>query len=185
MKTSLPEIPGLILFETPRFNDSRGFFFEAFNLKNFEQKTGFKKEFVQDNISGSSKNVLRGLHLQVPPFSQAKLVRVLKGSVLDIVVDIRKNSPFYGNYYSIELSEKNNLSLYIPEGFAHGFTALEDDSLFFYKCSNYYSKEHERTIQWNDERLKINWGTKNPVVSEKDNLGLPFASFDSPYVYGK
>jgi len=181
----LPEIPGLILFETPKFNDHRGYFFESFNLKNFEQKTGLKKEFVQDNISSSVKDVLRGLHLQVPPYSQAKLVRVIRGSVLDIVVDIRKNSPSYGNHYSVVLSEENNLSLYIPEGFAHGFTSLEDNSVFCYKCTNYYSKEHERTIQWNDDTLKINWGTKNPLVSEKDNLGLPFASFDSPFVYGR
>lgn len=185
MKTIPLEIPGLILLETPKFNDSRGYFFESFNLKNFEQKTGMKKEFVQDNLSSSAKNVLRGLHLQIPPFSQAKLVRVLRGRVLDIVVDLRKNSPTYGKHYSVELSDENNLSLYIPEGFAHGFTSLSDNTLFFYKCTNYYSKEHERTIQWNDEILSLNWGTNSPLVSDKDNLGLPFASFESPFAYGK
>ncbi|MFZ5554654.1 MAG: dTDP-4-dehydrorhamnose 3,5-epimerase [Bacteroidota bacterium] len=185
MKPAPPEIPGLILIETPKFSDSRGYFFESFNQKNFQNFTGLKKEFVQDNLSSSVIHSLRGLHLQVPPFAQGKLVRVIKGKVLDVVVDIRKNSPFYGKHYSVILSEENNLSLWIPEGFAHGFTSLENNTLFSYKCTHYYSKGHERTIQWNDEVLNINWGTKNPVVSEKDNLGLPFASFESPFMYGK
>jgi dTDP-4-dehydrorhamnose 3,5-epimerase len=181
MKIENTKFEGLYVFHPSIFKDERGYFFESFNKNKFIETTNIKTEFVQDNQSFSIKNVLRGLHFQLPPFAQAKLVRVVKGSVIDIVVDIRKKSPTFGQYFTIELNESNNLSVYIPEGFAHGFVTLEDNTLFIYKCSNFYHKESERTIMWNDSKLNIDWKVLNPIISEKDKEGLVFENFNSPF----
>ncbi|MDX2360491.1 MAG: dTDP-4-dehydrorhamnose 3,5-epimerase [Crocinitomicaceae bacterium] len=172
-------IPGLLIFEPRIFADSRGVFFESFNQKTFEKATGGKYTFVQDNQSSSKKGVLRGLHFQNPPFAQGKLVRVIKGSVIDVAVDIRKNSVTYGQHVSILLSEENNKQFWIPPGFAHGFIALEENSLFSYKCTNYYAPQSEETILWNDPTLKIDWTMKPLFVSEKDEIGTEFSNFVS------
>ena len=174
-------IQGLSIIHPSVFHDERGYFFESFNKNKFIELTGYTKDFVQDNQSMSSVNVLRGLHFQMPPYAQAKLVRVVRGSVLDIAVDIRKNSPTFGQHFSIELNDKNNLSFFIPEGFAHGFITLEENTIFVYKCSEFYNKDCERTIRWNDEDLKINWGNLNPLVSPKDQEGFLFSKFNSPF----
>ena len=141
-----------------------------FKKKNFSNSR-INADFVQDNESMSGKGVLRGLHFQRPPFAQGKLVRVVRGSVLDVAVDLRKNSKTYGKWESSVLSADNKLMMWIPEGFAHGFLVLEDNTIFQYKCTNYYNKESESGIIWNDPDLKINWGIENPVVSEKDLQG--------------
>jgi dTDP-4-dehydrorhamnose 3,5-epimerase len=151
---------------------------ESFNKKLFENIIG-PVAFVQDNQSLSSKGVLRGLHFQEPPYAQGKLVRVTKGSVNDVIVDIRKESLTYGKNFKILLSEKNFKMLWIPPGFAHGFETLEDETIFAYKVTNYYNKESEKTIKWNDPTLEIEWETENPSTSEKDNQGELFENFES------
>jgi dTDP-4-dehydrorhamnose 3,5-epimerase len=175
------EIDDLLLIEPRIFEDDRGLFFESFNEEKYSKILGAEVRFVQDNISVSKKNVLRGLHFQKPPFAQGKLVTVLKGSVLDVAVDLRRNSKTYGKYEIVELSEKNKNQFWIPPGFAHGFCALEDDTLFSYKCSNYYSPEHEETIMWNDPDLAIDWKIINPIISEKDKIGKDFNTFVSQF----
>ena len=166
---------------TPRiFSDHRGSFFESYNAQTLA-KDGIDTIFVQDNQSHSAKNVLRGLHFQRPPFAQAKLVRVLQGAALDIAVDIRKASPTYGQHYSILLSADNNTQFYIPEGFAHGFLSLADDTIFCYKCSNYYHQASEDGLLWNDEKLGINWGIESPILSPKDEVYTLFKDFSSPF----
>ncbi|MFP5470200.1 MAG: dTDP-4-dehydrorhamnose 3,5-epimerase [Bacteroidia bacterium] len=174
-------IEGLYIIKPRVFTDDRGAFFESFNLKTFQKITGTNVSFVQDNISTSNKNVVRGLHFQAPPFAQGKLVSVVKGKALDVAVDIRKKSPTYGQHYSIELSSENKLMFWIPEGFAHGFSALEDDTIFSYKCTNYYHKESEVSILYNDPKLNINWGVSQEILSEKDKLAQPFSTFVSPF----
>jgi dTDP-4-dehydrorhamnose 3,5-epimerase len=159
-------IEGLVEIYPRIFKDERGFFFESYNKPAFE-KAGIKTAFVQDNQSFSFKGVLRGLHFQKAPFAQAKLVSVISGRVLDVAVDIRKNSPTYGKHFSVILEAEKRNMLLVPEGFAHGFVALED-SIFSYKCSNIYNKESEGGIIWNDKDLNIDWGIANPLVSEKD-----------------
>jgi dTDP-4-dehydrorhamnose 3,5-epimerase len=181
MKINEPPIAGLLVFEPRVFGDKRGSFFESFNRKIFDEVTGGNYEFVQDNQSLSKKGVLRGLHFQNPPFAQGKLVRVIQGAVIDVAVDIRKKSSTYGQHFSIELSAENNKQLWIPPGFAHGFVSLADDTLFSYKCTNYYSPESEGTIKWNDTDLGINWGVENALVSEKDELGTEFRRFESDF----
>lgn len=175
------EIDDLLLIEPRIFEDDRGLFYESFNEDKYSKILGSKVRFVQDNISVSKKNVLRGLHFQNPPFAQGKLVTVLKGSVLDVAVDLRRNSKTYGKYEIVELSDKNKRQFWIPPGFAHGFCALEDDTIFSYKCSNYYSPEHEETIKWNDSNLGIDWGVNNPIISDKDKKGKDFHTFVSPF----
>lgn len=175
------EIKDLLLINPRIFEDDRGLFYESFNERKYNEIFGSEINFVQDNISLSKKNVLRGLHFQKPPFAQGKLVTVLKGSVLDVAVDLRKNSVTYGKYEIVELSDKNKLQFWIPPGFAHGFCALEDDTIFSYKCSNYYSPEHEETIMWNDPELSIDWKIINPIVSEKDKIGKDFNTFVSQF----
>jgi dTDP-4-dehydrorhamnose 3,5-epimerase len=174
MKISNTTIDGC--FElTPRiFNDERGYFFESFNQHNFEEHTGVKVDFVQDNQSFSRKGVLRGLHYQKGEYAQAKLVRVIQGEVLDVAIDIRKDSPTYGKVYSTILSSKNNNQLFIPRGCAHGFVVLSDTATFFYKCDNYYNPASESGILFNDETFKIDWGLPESelILSEKD-LELP------------
>jgi len=149
-------LPDLKVFEPRVFADDRGYFFESFNQNTFSE-AGISSAFVQDNESKSNKGVVRGLHYQHEPFAQAKLVRVVKGKVLDVVLDIRKGSPTFGKVYAIELTEENRLQLYIPRGFAHGFSVLEDETIFQYKCDNFYSKESEGGINYKDPSLKIDW----------------------------
>ena len=173
------EISGLLIFQPRVFNDDRGYFFESFNQEKFNQLIGLNVQFCQDNESLSKKNVLRGLHFQKPPFAQGKLVRVISGKVLDVAVDIRKSSETYGKYQMIELSAENKKIFWIPPGFAHGFLVLEENTVFSYKCSNYYSPESEGAIKWNDKDLKIEWPISNPNVSEKDNVGEDFVNFVS------
>lgn len=160
---------GLKIFEPKVFADSRGYFFESFN-KNTFQEAGIDAEFVQDNESRSQRGVLRGLHYQLNPMAQAKLVRVVEGEVLDVVVDIRTGSPTFGKHYAVALSAENKKQLYIPHGFAHGFVVLSDTCIFQYKCDNFYSKENEGGILYSDSDLGIDWGIDpaDALVSDKD-----------------
>lgn len=180
MKVKLCEIKDILIFEPDVFGDSRGYFLESFNKSRYSEFLN-DIEFVQDNESLSSKNVIRGLHFQKPPYAQGKLVRVIKGAVMDVVVDIRKESPTYGNHFSIELTEENKTQVWIPEGFAHGFETLEDDTIFTYKCTNVYHKASEGSIFWNDPELDIPWKSENPIISEKDKNEILFKNFNSPY----
>jgi len=173
-------IQGLLVIKPDIFEDERGYFFESWSQKAF-QDIGLDLNFVQDNQSLSQKGVLRGLHFQNPPFAQGKLVRVIKGSVIDVAVDIRKDSITYGQYFSIELSEKNNKVFWIPAGFAHGFVALEDDTIFSYKCTEVYNKKSEESLLWNDTQLNINWGETNPLVSNRDMNAKRFKDFKSQF----
>lgn len=160
------------LIEPKLFRDERGYFFESFNLNDFNKNMETNIKFVQDNESLSAKGTIRGLHFQKPLCEQAKLVRVVKGAVYDVAVDIRRWSRTFGKYVGVYLSENNHQQFFIPEGFAHGFIALEDDTIFQYKCNNYYDKKHEDAIKWNDPHIGINWGNyydlNNVIVSEKD-----------------
>lgn len=160
------------------FEDSRGYFFESFNKKTFEEKTGMSGEFVQDNQSYSTYGVIRGLHAQAGDFAQAKLVRVLKGEVLDVAVDIRPDSPTYGKHISVKLSAENNLQLYVPRGFLHGFSVLSETATFFYKCDNYYHKDSEVGVMYNDEDLAVDWmiPKDKESVSDKDLILSTFSS---------
>ena len=173
MKATPLNIPDVLLVEPKVYEDDRGFFFESFNLNEFKKATSLNINFVQDNHSKSVKGVLRGLHYQIPPYSQGKLVRVIQGEVFDVAVDIRKSSSTFGKYVSQILSSENKRQLWVPEGFAHGFLTLSDTAEFEYKVSNYYSHEHERCIIWNDRTLKIDWkGNINEFkISSKDLLG--------------
>ncbi len=173
-------IKDLLVLKPKVFKDGRGYFLESWNEKKFAE-CGITSQFVQDNQSLSQKGVLRGLHFQNPPFAQAKLVRVINGSVLDIAVDIRKNSPTYGKYFSIVLSAENKTMFFIPEGFAHGFLTLEDNTIFAYKCAGYYNKDSEDALLWNDPDLNIDWGEKNPSLSEKDIAAKSFKTFESKF----
>ena len=173
-------LEGLLLIKPDILRDDRGYLFEAFNHLKFLDG-GLDIRFLQDNESKSAKSVVRGLHLQVPPYEQGKLVRVVKGSALDVAVDIRKSSPTYGKWVSVMLSGENKQMFWIPPGFAHGFVALENETIFFYKCTNIYNKESERSIIWNDPDLGIDWGVENPIVAEKDKLAMRFRDFVSPF----
>jgi dTDP-4-dehydrorhamnose 3,5-epimerase len=175
------EIAGLWILEPTVHGDERGYFLESFRQDIFTEKTGFKEPFVQDNESKSSRGVLRGLHLQKPPMAQGKLVRVIQGSVLDVAVDIRKSSPTYGQHQMVLLSAENKRQFFVPPGFAHGFLTLEDDTIFQYKCTNYYSPEHELGILWNDVSITINWDFDNPLVSKKDAELPTFVNFVTPF----
>lgn len=168
METETTHIPGLLIITPDVFTDERGWFMESFQKKRYQDILGSDIHFVQDNLSFSKKGVLRGLHYQAPPFAQGKLVSVLRGRVRDVAVDIRHGSPTFGQYVSVELSADNHQQLWIPPGFAHGFVALEDDTLFAYKCTNVYSREHDRGVLWNDPSLAIDWSVVDPIVSEKD-----------------
>lgn len=167
MKVIETNIKGILIIEPEVFSDSRGLFCETYSLQKFKS-LGISKQFVQDNISVSKRGVVRGLHFQVPPKAQAKLCQVVRGRVLDIAVDLREGSPSFGQHLAIELSEDDFIQLYIPEGFAHGFAVLSDEAVFQYKCSDYYSKEHELAIRYDDPTLKINWNVDQPIVSDKD-----------------
>lgn len=180
MEIKKEKIAGLISIQPKVFGDERGFFLESYNFSRYKEIIG-EVTFVQDNISKSSKGVLRGLHFQKPPFDQGKLVSVLQGSVLDVAVDIRKDSPTYGQHVSVILDSKLKNQFWIPAGFAHGFCALEDDTVFTYKCTNVYSPESEGCLLWNDTDLDINWNISEPIVSEKDKNGVAFCNFVSPF----
>ncbi|EFN0060714.1 dTDP-4-dehydrorhamnose 3,5-epimerase [Escherichia coli] len=169
------EIPDVLIFEPKVFGDERGFFFESFNQKVFEEAVGHKVEFVQDNHSKSSKGVLRGLHYQLEPYAQGKLVRCVVGEVYDVAVDIRKSSPTFGKWVGVNLSAENKRQLWIPEGFAHGFLVLSETAEFVYKTNNFFNKQYERSIIWNDKFLDIKWGIVEPKISAKDRLAEPFS----------
>ncbi len=176
--------PGLLVFEPKIFSDERGYFFESFNSKTFEEN-GITRNFVQDNQAFSSCGILRGLHYQLNPHAQAKLVRVMQGEVLDVVVDLREGSPTYGKQYSILLSAENQRQLYVPRGFAHGYAVLSPTALFFYKCDNFYNKSAEGGIAYNDSALNIDW--KIPadkiILSEKDKMNKPFSTAEKNFVF--
>jgi dTDP-4-dehydrorhamnose 3,5-epimerase len=183
MKATRLAIPDVLLIEPKVFGDARGFFYESFNGKAFDEAVGHHVEFVQDNHSRSSKGVLRGLHYQLPPHAQGKLVRVTRGAVFDVAVDIRKSSPTFGQWVGQELSEENNKQLWIPPGFAHGFLVLSETADFLYKTTNYYAASHERSIAWNDAAVGIAWPLSRldgaaPSLSAKDAEGLPFEAAD-------
>ena len=178
------DFPGLLIFEPTVFKDPRGIFFESYNEKVFAQN-GVERHFVQDNQSSSTYGVIRGLHYQLPPYDQGKLVRVLKGKILDVVVDIRKGSPTFGKSFSIELSEENRAQLFIPRGFAHGFSVLSETADVFYKCDAFYNRDSEAGIHNNDPMLAIDWKipANDRVVSDKDNALPEFANCINNFVY--
>ena len=176
MQVTRLAIPEVILLEPKVFGDDRGFFFESFNLQAFKEATGLDPDFVQDNHSRSAKGVLRGLHYQLPPKAQGKLVRVVAGEVFDVAVDIRKGSPSFGKWVGEILSADNRRQLWIPPGFAHGFVTLSDTAEFLYKTTDYYSPQHERCIRWDDPGIGIEWPLAGkPVLSAKDQQGVSLA----------
>lgn len=183
MKVTPLAIPDVLLFEPQVFRDERGLFYESFNAERFEAATGLKREFVQDNHSVSRKGTLRGLHYQAPPFEQGKLVRVARGAVFDVAVDIRPGSPTFGRWAGDTLSAQNHRQLWIPEGFAHGFLALEDDTVFLYKTTKRYDRASERVLRWNDPGLRIDWPLAHPpLLSGRDAqaTGLDWAQRHPP-----
>lgn len=176
------DIDGVVIIEPKVFNDSRGYFFESFNELEFINKVGIV-DFVQDNESKSSYGVMRGLHFQLPPYTQAKLVRCVKGSVLDVAVDIRKDSPTYGKHVAVELTEDNHRQLFIPKGFAHGFAVLSDVAVFQYKCDNFYHPEADGGINILDDSLNIDWKIplEKAILSEKDTKHPLLKDFNTPF----
>jgi dTDP-4-dehydrorhamnose 3,5-epimerase len=175
-------IKDLLLIKPDVFKDERGYFFESYSKEKFNLK-GVSFEFVQDNISKSKISTIRGLHYQVGEKAQGKLCSVMYGKVLDVAVDIRFGSPTFGKHFSCELSEENHNQLWIPSGFAHGFSVLSDEAIFSYKCTSLYSKENERSIIYNDPDLKIDWKVNNPIVSEKDLKALFFKNIEKDFIY--
>lgn len=177
-------IEGLVIIEPKIFKDARGYFFESFSQREFDEKVR-KINFVQDNESMSSYGVMRGLHFQRPPFTQSKLVRCVKGRVLDVAVDIRKESPTYGRHVAVELSEENHRQFFVPRGFAHGFAVLSKTAVFQYKCDNFYTPEADSGISLQDESLGIDWRIpiSHAILSEKDTKHLCLKDFDSPFDY--
>ncbi|WP_330204122.1 dTDP-4-dehydrorhamnose 3,5-epimerase [Cyanobacterium sp. Dongsha4] len=168
MEIITTEIPEVFIIQPKVFQDDRGFFYESFNARTFQEKTGLNPNFVQDNHSHSQRNVLRGLHYQVQQ-KQAKLVRVINGEILDVAVDIRKSSPTFTKWVAVKLSAENQKQLWIPEGFAHGFLVLSETADVLYKTNNFYSSQHDRSIRWNDPEIALNWNLKEtPILSEKD-----------------
>ncbi|CAA6813679.1 MAG: dTDP-4-dehydrorhamnose 3,5-epimerase (EC [uncultured Sulfurovum sp.] len=186
MKFIKTKIPDIIICEPSIHGDNRGYFIETFRIDKLEEFLGYKINFCQDNESKSSKGVLRGLHYQLTPFSQTKLVRVIQGSVLDIAVDIREGSPTFGQYVAVELNASNKRQLFIPRGFAHGFVVLEEDTIFAYKVDNYYSPECDRGIAFNDEALNINWILNNNElnISSKDKTQPKLSETNDLFKYG-
>lgn len=186
MKIINTNIEDVLVIEPKVFADERGYFFEAFSQREFEEKVS-PTSFVQDNQSKSCYGVVRGLHFQKPPFAQAKLVGCTFGRVLDIAVDIRKGSPTYGQYVAVELNDENHWRLFIPKGFAHGFSVLSDVAVFQYKCDNYYAPQCEDALQWNDPDLAIDWliPSADVILSEKDKHHGLIKDFVSPFVFEK
>ena len=177
------DIEGVLIIEPKVFSDARGYFLESFNAKEFTEKTGLNINFVQDNESMSSYGVMRGLHFQRPPFTQSKLVRCVKGAVLDVAVDIRKGSPTYGQHVAVELTEDNHRQFFVPRGFAHGFAVLSDTAVFQYKCDEFYHPEADGGISIIDDSLGIDWRipTEKALLSEKDTKHAMLKDFDSPF----
>lgn len=186
MEVIKTDIEGLVIIEPKVFKDARGYFFESFSQREFEEKVR-KVNFVQDNESMSSYGVMRGLHFQRPPYTQSKLVRCVKGSVLDVAVDIRKGSPTYGKHVAVLLTEDNHRQFFVPRGFAHGFAVLSETAVFQYKCDNFYAPAADGGINIKDESLGIDWQipVENAVLSEKDLKHLCLADFDSPFDYNE
>lgn len=184
MKLIHTDIEGVFIIEPKLFSDERGYFFEAFNSKRFEELTGIRTAFVQDNESRSARGVVRGLHFQLPPHAQSKLVRVVRGRIIDVAVDIRRGSPTFGRYVAVELSDENHRQLFIPRGFAHGFSVLEGDAIVEYKCDNYYTPEAEGAIRWDDPELAIDWRIDGEViVSAKDQRNKPLRECSTLFDY--
>ena len=175
------DIKGLKIIEPTVFGDVRGYFFESFNQSEFEKSIGKKVSFCQDNQSLSNTGVVRGLHFQNPPHAQGKLVRVIQGSVLDVALDIRKESPTFGQFHVILLSAENKKQFWIQEGFAHGFSTLEDNTIFQYKCTNYYHPSSESSLLWCDNQLNIDWLVKDAIISAKDQSGVKWEDFITPF----
>ena len=184
MNVITTNLSGVYVFEPKKFIDSRGYFMESYNKQLLKEYIG-DINFVQDNESKSTYGVVRGLHFQKPPFAQAKLVRVVHGKVLDIAVDIRKGSPRFGQHFAIELSDENHRQLFIPRGFAHGFSVLSNEVVFQYKCDNYYQPSSEGAVLWNDSELNINWAIDNEhvILSDKDKNNSIFAELNSPFEF--
>jgi dTDP-4-dehydrorhamnose 3,5-epimerase len=180
MKVIEAKLKGILIVEFDIFKDSRGYFSETYSVKRYKDH-GINVNFVQDNISLSKKGTLRGLHYQAPPKAQAKLCQVIMGRVIDVAVDIRTGSPTFGQHLSYELSDENHTQIFIPAGFAHGFTVLSDEAIFNYKCSEFYSKEHEKAIRFDDPDLKINWVIEDPIVSDKDRNAKYFKEIDKDF----
>ena len=186
MEVIKTEIEGVVIIEPRIFKDDRGYFYESFSQREFEEKV-CRTTFVQDNQSKSSYGVVRGLHFQKPPYSQSKLVRCIKGAVLDVAVDIRKGSPTFGKYVAVELTEDNHRQFFVPRGFAHGFAVLSDEAVFQYKCDNFYNKESEGAVAWNDPELAIDWRipVEKVLLSEKDKLSKTIAEADFLFDYNE
>ncbi|WP_329604960.1 dTDP-4-dehydrorhamnose 3,5-epimerase [Spartinivicinus ruber] len=172
------KIPEVKIIEPTVFEDGRGFFFESFNHKKFEEEVGYNVRFVQDNFSKSNKDVLRGLHYQIQPKAQGKLIYVAHGEIFDVAVDIRKNSKTHGHWVGTVLSSVNKRQLWIPEGFAHGFLTMSDEAKVIYKVTEYYHPKYERSVSWDDSSLKINWPIQNPILSNRDLMAKPFLMAD-------
>ena len=185
MRILKTDIEGVLIIEPRLFEDERGYFFEAFSERKFAELTGIKTRFVQDNESRSTVGVVRGLHFQLPPHAQSKLVRVVRGAILDVAVDIRRGSPTFGRYVAVELSEHNHRQLFIPRGFAHGFSVIEGNAIVEYKCDNYYAPEAEGAIRWNDPTLAIDWKVANSevIVSAKDKANQLFKECKALFEY--
>lgn len=186
MEVIKTEIEGVVIIEPRIFKDDRGYFYESFSQREFEEKV-CRTTFVQDNQSKSSYGVLRGLHFQKPPHCQSKLVRCIKGAVLDVAVDIRKGSPTFGKYVAVELTEDNHRQFFVPRGFAHGFAVLSEEAVFQYKCDNFYNKESEGSVAWNDPQLAIDWRipTDKVILSEKDKQSKNIADADYLFDYNE
>ena len=186
MEVIKTDIEGVVIIEPRIFKDARGYFFESFSAKEFQEKV-CPTTFVQDNESYSNYGVVRGLHFQKPPYTQSKLVRVIKGAVLDVAVDLRKGSPTYGKHVAVELTGENHRQLFIPKGFAHGFSVLSDEVLFQYKCDNFYAPQSEGGIAWNDPALQIDWRipADKILLSEKDTKHPLLEDYNSDFVYSE
>lgn len=182
MKIIKTELEGVLIIEPDFFADARGYFFESYNKKKYEE-AGLNFNFVQDNISKSEKGTIRGLHYQVGNNAQGKLCQVISGTVLDVAVDIRFGSPTFGEHFSLILSGDNHKQIWIPPGFAHGFSVLSDEAIFSYKCTSFYSKKDERAILYNDADLKIEWQVERPIVSGKDLKAELFKDIEKDFVY--
>lgn len=182
MKVEKTNIEGLLIIQPDVFKDERGYFFESFSKKKYRE-IGITYDFVQDNISKSMKRTIRGLHYQVGEFVQGKLVSVIEGKVLDVAVDVRFGSPTFGEYQAVEVSSENKLQFWIPPGFAHGFAVISDEAIFHYKCTNLYSKQHERSIIYNDPEIGIDWRIENPIVSDKDLHSKRFNEIQKDFIY--
>ncbi|MBN1632906.1 MAG: dTDP-4-dehydrorhamnose 3,5-epimerase [Ignavibacteria bacterium] len=182
MKIIKTDIDGVLIIEPDVFNDARGFFFESYNDKKYGE-AGLDFNFVQDNISKSAYGTIRGLHYQVGEYAQGKLCQVIKGKVLDVAVDIRFGSPAFGKYVDVELTEENHRQIWIPPGFAHGFSVLSEDAIFMYKCTAVYSKKDERSILFSDTDLNIKWRIDKPIVSEKDLYSKKFKDIEKDFIY--